>query len=70
MNEVEARGIISILVKSPLYIHRAREQRIRLISGLVINNPYLPDDQDDTMDEKVEELRKLNGSGIFSDTSG
>jgi hypothetical protein len=69
MNEAQARGLISILAKSPLYVHRAREQRMRLISRLVINNPYLSDEQDDAMDEKVGVLQESNGSGIFSDTS-
>jgi hypothetical protein len=69
MNEVEAGRLIPILMKSPLYVHRDREQKIRLISRLVINNPYLSDDRGDAVDEKVGVLHKPNGSGIFSDTS-
>ena len=62
MNAYEARSLISILVKSPLYVHRSRKQKIRLISRLVINNPYLSsNDREDAMEEEAEVLHRSNG---------
>ncbi len=52
MNAYEARGLISILMESPLYLHLSLEERSCLLSRLINNYPYLLDSREREGDEK------------------
>ena len=61
MNADEARGLISILMESPSYLHLSLEERSCLISRLIDDYPCLVDSQDCRKDEETEVPHRSNG---------